>query len=176
MKTKYIILAMIYILFHITGLSIAQENGIVQFYLDPKMMIEGPYKNSKSGELDFLMKIGSSTNTYEMGFFVEKFKAIKYTSAGVYYNKKINVKKLMPSLDKFEFSVGFDSGFIHRIINEDKNYSITAALNAETKYFLKKNFGISLKSNYRYRGDLVEFYGTKNPMLFSGYVGVFLKF
>lgn len=165
--------SIVFILFITIASTKAQEHGIVQFYLDPKMMIEGPYKNSKSGELDFLMKIGSSTNTYEMGFFVEKFKAIKYTSAGMYYNKKINVKKLMPSLDKFEFSVGFDSGFIHRFINKDKNYSITAALNAETKYFLKKNFGVSLKSNYRYRGDLVEFYGTKNPMLFSGYAGLF---
>ena len=176
MRTRYIILAMVYVLFHITGLSIAQENGIVQLYLDPKMMIEGPYADSKSGELDLMIKAGVSKKIYEMGVFVEQFKALSYTSAGVYYNKKVNVEKMLPMLDRFEFSTGLDTGFIHRIIKNQKDYSFTAALNAEVKYYVKKNFGVSLLSNYRYRGDLVEFYDTKNPMLFSGYVGLFYKF
>ncbi|MDO3695108.1 hypothetical protein QVZ41_09655 [Wenyingzhuangia sp. chi5] len=176
MRTKYIILVMVYVLFHITGLIVAQEKGIIQLYLDPKMMVEGPYADSKSGELDLMIKAGLSNKTYEMGFFVEQFKALSYTSIGAYYNKKVNVEKILPMLNRFEFSAGLDTGFIHRIISNQKNYSFTAALNAETKYYIKKNFGVSLLSNYRYRGDLVHFYDTKNPMLFSGYVGLFYKF
>jgi hypothetical protein len=123
-----------------------------------------------------MIKAGVSNKIYEMGVFVEQFKALSYTSAGVYYNKKVNVEKILPMLNRFEFTSGLDTGFIHRIIKTKKNYSFTAALNAEVKYYVKKNFGVSLLSNYRYRGDLVEFYDTKNPMLFSGYVGVFYRF
>lgn len=169
-------MTMVVLLFSVMTTAIAQKKVIFQILIDPKMMIEGPYEESKNGKLDLVLKLGRSRESYEVGLFVNRFKALSYNSAGVYYNRKINIEKFLPVLDKFELSGGLDTGFIHRIINSEKNYSFTASLNAELKYFMKENFGVVLLSNYRYRGGLVEYYNTKNPMLFSGYFGVFYKF
>ncbi|GGF68631.1 hypothetical protein [Wenyingzhuangia marina] len=169
-------LLIFFVLFYVTGLTVAQNKGIVQVLFDPKMMVEGPYVDSDSGELDLIIRIGASKKTYEIGVFAEQFQALRYSSAGIYVNRIVNIHKIFPTLKQFELTAGLDTGFVHRIISNQKNYSFTAALNTEVKFYVREKYGVSVLPNYRYRGDLAYTYKNKRPMRFSVFIGLFYNF
>ncbi|MGB2128518.1 MAG: hypothetical protein ACPHXR_03485 [Flavicella sp.] len=146
----------------------AQKNGFVSVVIDPKMLIKGPYEDSENGELDFVLKLSDHTETSEIGIAYERFASIDYSSYGIFYNQKID----LPILKDTSYILGVESGFIRRQV-EDHIIKLSFALNAGVRYDINSSVGVEVSSNYRYRSDLVELYDSTNPMIFSGYMGVY---
>ena len=146
----------------------AQKNGFVSLVIDPKMLIMGPYETSEQGELDFIVKLSDHTKNSEIGIAYERFASIDYSSYGIFYNQKIDFNIIKDT----SYILGFESGFIRRQL-EDHVLKMSFAFNAGVRYDINSSIGVEVSSNYRYRSDLVELYNESNPMMFSGYMGVY---
>ena len=162
-----IVLFMIVTLF-LGPICTSQRGGVISLVIDPKMMMVGPYESSTSGELDFIFKIADNSKKQEIGMAFEVFSAMKYSSAGGYYNYKMSSL----NLDGVQYYVGGELGFIGREIDEELYFSPSFALNTGIRYFLNIDFAIEMSSSYRYRSDLVDVYQESVPMCFNGYMGI----
>jgi hypothetical protein len=172
-KIKRVIVMGIVLLFGFSGSF--QNKGIVLLSIDPRMLLNGPYEDSTGGELNFVVRAGVTNFKNEMGVSFESFSALDYRGYEAFYNYKFFTKKIENESRYFEFLGGVASGVVTRPKQDVSE--LTLALNAESRYYFSKNWGLSITGNYRYRGDLVEMYDASfsNYMVFSGYFGVLFR-
>ena len=147
----------------------SQEGMFFETGLDPKMLALGPYEDSESGALDYILKVGYKTHNYELGVFAERFQATKFYTSGVFVAIPFIIwPPNKSSKTRLGAALGMDAGIIDRSALDSKTF--TYALNAELRLILNKNMTVKYTANFRERSDLVRLYNEKNSFRFAGYV------
>jgi hypothetical protein len=132
--------------------SFSQNNFFIEFAVDPKMAIQGPYENSKP-TLNYEIKAGVETEHYRFGWSYESHKAIEYWKAAflidyiLRYNNFTSMAGIEFGMIKrgFEDSpdwiqYGFNFGQYYRIPNSILSVGINYnVFRGETAYRQYKN-------------------------------------
>ncbi|GGF79437.1 hypothetical protein [Wenyingzhuangia marina] len=143
----------------------SQKKTNLSIYIDPKMLIYGPYMNDKKGALDILSRFYISKNKNEYGLELEYFNRIHYLASGLFYSRQIL------KIKKTYIYTGGNIGFIFRT-SKYNTKTPSFSINCRIKYKLTNKLSISLLANYKHRSDLVKLYNNKKILYFNGYIGL----
>jgi len=161
----------------LTSLTYSQElkpQVIFTFGVDPRNAIVGSDPTNNKPELDLLFGVkligcNPSTNKpipLELGLNYEHFKAIGFYKLGVEFGwlfKVNNTFRLVPSL---ETAMVRRQGNVEPFFKINQNFIVQSAnLSVRTK--VVKDFFVSLKGGYSYRGDLRDA-GYSKVFIFNG--------
>jgi len=114
--------------------------------------------------LDIQFKVTSIESWGEIGIQYEYFNEIKYFSWGMFANKQVNIT------DNIKLLAGVEAIQIIR----GKVGFLSYGFNAETRYWITENIGISAQYNYRWREDLRQLYDD-GRFVNSGFLNIIYK-
>ena len=132
--------------------SFSQNDFFIEFAVDPKMAIQGPYEDSKP-TFNYELKAGVETDHYRFGWSYESHKAIQYWKSAFFIDYIIRNKVIgiIPA-NNFSSNAGIEIAMIKRGFESDPDW-VQYGFNFG-QYYRIPNSVLSIGVNYNvFRGE-----------------------
>lgn len=166
----------------------AQHNFelFLEFGVDPKMAVQGPYKGKPQdpghGTFNYEVKGGFDFEKQRFGFSYEAHKFINYEKFAVFYDHQLNDKIAIFNVDGFTSQFGLELSIIKRrwpkelqdvvdyrdVTNTVGNWGFNAGLLYNIKY-KKSDTGFDIGVNYNVFSGETEFKRWKGDGYWQGF-------